>query len=256
MPTRLVHAIKYASMHFGISLLIALLAASLVFLLLYPAPYRQMLNVSGIYLLLIAIDVTCGPLLTLLVASPKKTKLATGVDFSVIGLVQLAALLYGLHSLYAARPAMVVFETDRLVLVQASQIRYDKYPSTLPQFQKAPLAGVDYAQVSQTDDGQTMLKRIELELSGLPPNAMPASWREYDQQTRQDIQKRQKPLADLIKARPQAKALLEAQMQKLKKPVDELFFIPFVSSKTYDWVAILDKNAHILSYAPVEGFIR
>jgi len=57
-------AIKYAAGHLGISLTMALAAAAMVFGLLYPAPYRDMLGVGPIFLLILLVDAVCGPLLT------------------------------------------------------------------------------------------------------------------------------------------------------------------------------------------------
>ena len=66
-------------------------------------------------------DVVCGPLLTLVLASPRKSRRERWLDFSLIGLIQLAALAYGMHSVWVARPVALVFEVDRLVVVTANE---------------------------------------------------------------------------------------------------------------------------------------
>ena len=50
---RLRFAARYAGWHLLISLCIALASAAVVFGLWYPAPYRQMLDVGHIYLLVL-----------------------------------------------------------------------------------------------------------------------------------------------------------------------------------------------------------
>jgi hypothetical protein len=71
---RLHFAVRYALRHLFFSLVIALASAAVVFGLWYPTPYRQMLDVGHIYLLVLAVDVVCGPLLTLVLASPRKLR--------------------------------------------------------------------------------------------------------------------------------------------------------------------------------------
>ena len=124
-PSRLQFATHYALRHLGISVAVALLSAALVFGLLYPPPYRALLGVGPIFLLVLAVDVVCGPLLTLILASPRKSRRERWLDFSLIGLIQALALAYGLHSVWVARPAVLAFEVDRLVVVDNGQILAD-----------------------------------------------------------------------------------------------------------------------------------
>ena len=56
-----------------------------------------------------------GPLLTLVVF--KSGKRGMKFDLAVIGLVQLAALIYGAHIVFLARPAFIVFVKDRFEMV-------------------------------------------------------------------------------------------------------------------------------------------
>ena len=85
LATRWCFAARYASRHLLISLLIALASAAVVFGLWYPAPYRAMLGVGAIFGLVLVVDVVCGPLLTGVVASPRKSRRERWLDFSLIG---------------------------------------------------------------------------------------------------------------------------------------------------------------------------
>jgi uncharacterized RDD family membrane protein YckC len=53
--------------HFSISCLLALLALLLVFFVWYPAPLHSAVGVTSIFLIVLGVDVTVGPLLTLVV---------------------------------------------------------------------------------------------------------------------------------------------------------------------------------------------
>lgn len=106
--------------HLACSLIIASLVLFLVFLLWYPDPLDKALNVTHIFILLLGVDVVLGPFLTLLVFRVGKKSLF--FDMSVILLLQVSALFYGLWIVAEGRPAWVVFNVDRFDLVQVVDI--------------------------------------------------------------------------------------------------------------------------------------
>lgn len=59
--------IKAFTLHLTISAVIALAVIGVVFYLWYPAPLHTAVGVTQIFLILLAVDVVLGPLLTLLV---------------------------------------------------------------------------------------------------------------------------------------------------------------------------------------------
>lgn len=109
---------------FGVHLLISVFIASLCLLLVfkywYPAPLDKATGVTKIFLILLLCDMILGPVLTLVVANPLKKNLK--LDFAVIGLVQFAALVYGLWTVENGRPVWLVFSTDRFDLVQSYEL--------------------------------------------------------------------------------------------------------------------------------------
>lgn len=124
--------IKAFLIHFGFSVLIGLGTLSLVFLMWYPAPLYGALGVTHIFLLLLLVDVILGPCLTLLVFKAGKKTLM--FDLSVILLFQLAALSYGVWTVFSARPAWLVFNVDRFDVVQAVDIDTRKLNEAAPEF--------------------------------------------------------------------------------------------------------------------------
>ena len=103
-PSRWRFALKNAGWHLVVSLILAGLAALLVFAVWYPYPYSELTGGLNLYTLVVSVDIVCGPLLTLILASPKKKLRERITDFSLVGIIQLAALVYGLHSVSLARP--------------------------------------------------------------------------------------------------------------------------------------------------------
>jgi hypothetical protein len=72
--------------------------------------------------MLIAVDLTLGPLFTLIVARATKPRAELVRDIGVIVAVQLCALIYGTVSLWIGRPLYYAFSVNVLQLVQASDI--------------------------------------------------------------------------------------------------------------------------------------
>jgi hypothetical protein len=119
-PSPLKSRLKAGALHLGISAAIALAAAALIFLVWYPAPLFTAQGVSRIVLLLIAVDVAIGPLITVIIFNRAKKSLRA--DLAVIATLQLSALLYGLHAIFSARPALLVFNIDRFEVVTALDV--------------------------------------------------------------------------------------------------------------------------------------
>lgn len=112
--------IKAFLIHLAISIVVALAAMALVFGLWYPSPLHAALGVTGIFLLLLAVDVVLGPCLTLVVFKPGKKTLV--FDLAVIVVLQAAALVYGLYTVAEGRPAWLVFAHDRFDVVRVVDI--------------------------------------------------------------------------------------------------------------------------------------
>ena len=250
---RLQFAARYALRHLILSLVVAVVSAGVVFGLWYPTPYRQMLNVGQIYLLVLVVDVVCGPLLTMIVASPRKSRRERWLDFSLIGAIQIAALAYGMHSVWVARPVALAFEIDRLVVVTANEVELEALPKAPQGLQRLPWAGVLQVGTRRAAGAAEMLSSVELGMAGISPAMRPDWWLPWSE-ARDGMRARAKPLAELIARRPEAASLLQAAAQSAGHAVKDLSYLPLVSSKTKDWVALLDVDLNIVGHAPVDGF--
>lgn len=250
---RLRFALRYALRHALISVLVAGVSALFVFGLLYPPPYDALLGVGSIFLLLLCVDVVCGPLLTLLLANPAKPQRERWLDFSLVGLVQLAALLYGLHSLWAARPVVLAFEVDRLVIARANEVQTETLSQAPAELQSLPWWGVLQVGTRKAKDSDEFFESMNLGLGGITPAMRPHWWLPWDG-AQAGIQERAKPVAELLARRPQAAPVLQAAMAETGLPVQQLRYLPLTSSKVKDWVALLNAEGQIVGHAPVDGF--
>lgn len=129
----------------GLHLLLSLLVASIVFAVVYwvwfPQPFFDLARGKQLFLLVAGCDVVLGPLLTLVIFDVRKPRAELGRDLALIACIQLAALLYGTHAMYASRPVYIAYNTGQFNVAQAGTIddeAYRKLPRDLP---RNPLLG-------------------------------------------------------------------------------------------------------------------
>lgn len=120
---------RYAAalIHLGISLAVLACLFVVVFLLWYPAPFFAIAGAEQPAVLLIVVDLVLGPLLTLIVYRVGKPELK--FDLGVIVVVQLAALLYGSFALWSVRPALLVFDAGKFMVVTWPELEDVPIPS-------------------------------------------------------------------------------------------------------------------------------
>ena len=129
-----------SGMHLLISAAIAAAVLTLMLAVWYPPPLFEAAGGNDLALILIGVDVVIGPLLTLIVFKPGKWGLK--FDLAAIAVFQLAALVYGSHIIYLARPAFVVFVKDRFEVVSAVELQPERLAAArFDQFRKPPLTG-------------------------------------------------------------------------------------------------------------------
>jgi hypothetical protein len=111
---------------FALHLLGSLLALSLILGSLYLGWYRwpgwYLADVVRVVMVMTGVDLVVGPLLTLIIANPSKTRRDLTRDVGVIVAIQLFALIYGFVSLWNGRPLYYAFSETQLQLVQAYDI--------------------------------------------------------------------------------------------------------------------------------------
>lgn len=139
------------TLHLAISALIALAVIAIVFYLWYPAPLHTAVGVTQIFLILLVVDVVLGPLLTLLVYKVGKKTLV--MDLTVIAVLQISALGYGLFTVAEGRPAWLVFAADRFDLVRILDIDERKLDEAALQYRQPSLLGPQWvAAVNPTNN--------------------------------------------------------------------------------------------------------
>lgn len=145
--------LKFFLSHLSISLMIALSVVGLVFFIWYPTPLATAVGVTQIFLMMLAIDVTVGPILGFIVY--KEGKKTLKMDLTVIILLQLSALGYGIYSIEQGRPVWLAYTVDRFELVRKNEYLDENIEKALAQYQhpswfKPQYVGVEFAKDAKT----------------------------------------------------------------------------------------------------------
>lgn len=119
---KFISKIKVTGIHLVISLVIFLMVLYLILFVWYPEPFFTAEGGwSGIRLMFL-VDMVLGPSLTFIVYNANKSSKEKILDFSVIGLVQLIALVWGGNMVQSQRPLAVVFWRDAFYTVTADYL--------------------------------------------------------------------------------------------------------------------------------------
>jgi hypothetical protein len=239
--------------HFALSVLVALLAAALVFGLWYPYPYREISGGRELFFIIVAVDVVMGPLLTLAVFNRKKPLKELQRDLGIIVLLQLAALGYGLWTVFLARPVHLVYEYDRFRVVHAIDVDPALLPKAPPELQQLPMTGPTTLSLREFKDGKEQGDLTMDALGGLQLSARPQLWQDYSKSL-QTVIKQAKPLSVLRSRFAAQSAQIDAAVLGTGKAEAALRFVPMAGRKDF-WTVLVDVNtAQPVAFLPIDSF--
>lgn len=186
--------LKFFMGHILVSLGAALGVVALVYGLWYPSPLSKAVGVTHIFLMLLAIDVILGPILGFVIY--KEAKKTLKFDLSVIILIQIAALLFGIFNIAQARPAWVVFNTDRFELIRNNDLVLSEQ-APQAEFAQVSWMGPQWAAVNVAKDVQQKNEDLFAEaLGGLSIAQRPERYIDINEE-KVTLQKRALPLSAL-----------------------------------------------------------
>lgn len=226
-----------AGAHLAISVLIAIATLFLVFFVWHPSPLQIAVGVTNIFLMLLAIDVVLGPLLTLLVAS-SPTKKTLKFDLMVIGVLQLSAYIYGMYNITKSRPVYIAFDVVRFEVVQADTVvrpqnmtgEYSKNSYLKPQW----VAVRPY----KNADEQTERMRLEM-MEAIAPSMRAELYIDINDANSQ-IKKATQPLSELKKYNH-----LDVVHKHLTHYPSAVGFVPLKSK--IDMSILVDTNGQVIT---------
>lgn len=245
--------LRASAIHLALSMLVAALAAALVFGLWYPYPYREISGGRDLFLLLVGVDVVAGPLITLVVYNTRKPGKELRRDLTMVAVIQLIALSYGLWTVFVARPVHLVFEYSLFRVIHAVDVpkeMLDKAPSDL---RTLPVSGPTLLSLRPFKDSEESLQATMMALNGLPLGARPDLWQAYAVATPQ-VLAHAKPVTHLKARFPAQSSAIDAVVAHTGRPADALVFVPMAGRKSF-WTVLLDPvNADVLAFMPLDSF--
>jgi hypothetical protein len=240
------------SIHFAATLVVAAAAAALIFLVWYPPPFGTMVGGLKLFTLITGIDLALGPLVSLVIYDSRKSRRALVFDYTVVAVVQAAALAYGIYSVSQARPAYVAFVKDRLEVIAAGEIaEQDWREAKGSTYASAPKYGPELVatHVKPADSNDA----LDGGLQGRDVGVRPKFYVEYD--SKLDAIKRQlKPLSSLEQHHPESAPLVAESLRELGRPADDLGWLPVRHSRGF-WTALVDRRSgYPVKYLPIDPY--
>lgn len=221
-------------------------------ILWYPDPYFDVVGVGHILIILCIVDVTIGPMLTLVIFNPAKKYLK--FDLLVVAVLQLSALLYGISTVFSGRPVYLVYNLDRFTLVTAAEIAKREKVNSV--FFSLPITGPEVVGAKLPEDNKQRKKILMSSLSGGPDlPQMPKYYVPYEAITI-EVQHHMQPLANLTsKLKPSEKAIADALIEKTlsqsKLKEADIAYLP-ATGKILDMVVIVrKKDAAVVEVLPI-----
>jgi len=232
-------------MHLILSAGVALLSAALVFLAWYPEAIAYASGVGAIFLMLVAIDVVLGPIITLIVFNTKKKELKR--DLITVVVFQVVALLYGLHAVYIARPVFIVFNASQFDVVNANEISEENLEAaSREEYKSLPIFGPHIIAAKLPDDAATTQKIVLDAVSGGDDvQNMPKYYLPYLEE-KAAVASRSSDLGELKSHNAERLDAVEALIKKYKDR--DAGYLP-VKAKSHDVVAVVDrKSGEVLEF--------
>jgi hypothetical protein len=246
-----------ASIHLAISLLIALCAAVLVWWVWYPPPFDRLSGGRDLFLLIVAVDVICGPALTLVVFDRMKPRSELVKDLSLIGVLQCAALVYGLWSTFEARPLYLVHEVERFRVIAkpdylgvnvADEIA--KLPKSMrPSWFSGPVL-VGSRPPEDPKARSTVL--MEALRGGRDFVQRPEYYLPYDDAYALQAIQRAHPLEQFVNRYPAKASEAEVLLNRANLRMKDALLLPMVQRG--DWIAVLNARGHPIGFMQGDGF--
>jgi hypothetical protein len=208
---------------------------------------------SGLLLILLPVDVVLGPLLTLIVFKSRKKSLK--FDLSVIALLQLSALFYGMYVVFIARPAYIVFAVDRYEVVSANEIEPAELKKvTREEFKALPLAGPRLVAAQIPSDPKEKERILFSALAGADIQVFPQHYVPYADQIA-EVSVKARPIDELRKKLSEAEKEFVNLDKRFGARLSELGYLP-VHTRKQDFTAIVDrKNGEIVKYLMVDPWL-
>ncbi len=229
--------------HFLGSATVLLLVLGALYVGWYHWPGWYLTGVKHLLPILIGVDLALGPLITFLLANPRKPLRTLARDVSMVVVVQIGALCYGTYTLWNGRPLYYAFSVNQLEVVQASDISAQDAelgrqvnPTLAPHWYSLPRW--IYAPLPQDEAVSKAIVESAIQ-GGSDVTDMPRYYQPWSQGL-PDLRKQLKKVDDLTFFSRQHRNELKQQMLQLGLPADSANTIALTSGRVLPLLAVFD----------------
>lgn len=245
--------IKAAAIHLLISICIAALITALILLIWYPYPLFKAVGGQVLLPMIIGVDVCLGPLLTLVIYNPKKARKLIVLDLTIIGIVQMSALLYGMYAAFEGRPVFVAYAQERFIIVPANALDDGMLQDAQdPRYRTAPPWGPTWVGTKMpTAPREISDLNFYQGVAGLSIHYQPKYYVDLNTQ-HEELARVAKPLKELIDKHPEASAKIEQVTHHTGEKIDNIGYLPLLSKQSSMSALISKKTGAVLDMLDVE----
>lgn len=232
---------KAASIHFGLSATVVIGLAALLAATWYPPVYAWAMGGLGLLGILTGVDVCLGPLLTLIVFDLQKPSLR--FDITVIVLLQVLALGYGLHTIYLARPVYLVFTVDGFDLISANNIPLEELAKVeREEFKSLPLTGPKVIAVRKPTDIAERSRILHSALAGgADLQNLPQYYVPYTEML-DEIRSKAQPVTHVMEQNAQIRETLAVYLKKKGLDSAKIKALP-LRARSHDQTVLIDGDS-------------
>ena len=241
-----------ATLHLSISLIIAAILATIIFALWYPGDYKNLAGGGQLFWIIVSVDVVIGPLLTCVVFNVTKGRKELWCDLTVIALLQIGALGYGMYTLFDARPVALVFEVDLFRVVSSANVLVTELPQARQEYRSLPLTGPWLLGTRAAANNSEQLKAIDMALHGVDVAQRPNFWQPYAD-SRAKALERSRPVSVLLAKYPSARSDIERRLKEHGLTTNTARFLP-TTARAPGWVAFLGPDGAVAGFGQYDGF--
>lgn len=229
---------KYVTAHFAASVIVATCVAYIVFMFWYPYPLNTAVGVTHIFLMMLGIDMVLGPFFSWLVY--KEGKKTLKFDLTVIVLIQVLALGFGLYKIADGRPVWIVFNVDRFELVKNNEVLIQNIAKVSEPFRQNSYLKPKFAATQFASDAKTRTSDLMNEiLNGVSIAQRPERYISLEKAKSQTLERGQS--LDLLN-----KYNTKIQVQQiLSQYPDAKIYLPLAATKQ-DMTVLLNSQGDII----------
>ena len=238
----MIHKLKAFAVHIGISLVIFFALLSFIIYFWYPQPFFTSDGGWQGIRIIAAVDLVLGPLLTLIVYKPNKPRLK--MDLTIIGIIQAAALGWGLWVVHHERPIATVYAEGAFSSVTANKMTIlGMTEDKLKAFGERTPVWI-YSKLPDDPDALQEI-RIRAAQSGRGVHFETEFYTPMDKTAGDKIISEKLNVEAWIEDRPEFKQTYEKFVKRYKEQMDDIIFIPWLARHGRNIIALSKED---LSY--------